>query len=762
MHRHVGIITMLLCLSGITLNGQKVGIETSNPDSTLSIQNKVEIGGAQGDLLFTDDLGSITFPTSQLPNAPMINMFSVSDNNADRMVLAHSPAYPGRGLVYKDDVDQFWFGTEGSGKGLSIDVIGGRLGIGIAGIHPQFTLHAASSNDLTTAYFANTNSSASAVNGIVASVTGSGAGDKRAGLFESILGSGRSYGIWATASFADTNVAIYGAAGWHGALPGAHHRAAWFDKGDVVVDERMLIGSTALKDEPHSSALLELNSTTGGLLLPRMSTSQRTAIASPAKGLIVYDSLLSATYIYDGSSWSPLAGGGGGGGHWTQDFSPAGIFYNSGNVGIGMPTASSVRKLDVQTLSDDYAGYFLNGTNTSGNSIGVYGASGGTGSGDKWGGSFDAQSGSGTNYGSWARAVNGDNNIGVYGTASGGETDRAAWFDQGEVVVDEQMLIGSNSLLDAPASSALLELSSTTRGLLLPRMTTTQRNNISSPAAGLVVYDETASKMYLRDGSSWQSLDGGGGGGLWTQNAFGIHHDGTNVVIGDDQFTFFEQLYVVSESKQYSGRFQNNFAGSSSKYGMFSSVSSHGTGNRIAVYGVANTSGGSSSSAYGVRGEVSATGTSPAYAVHGATYGNGTGAKWAGYFDGHVGVVDGQMTIGITDQADFPDSDYLLAVDGKAIFESVRVELSAIWPDYVFAKDYDLKPLHVLASEIDKLGHLPGVPSATEVEEEGIDLGDMQAVMLEKIEELTLYVIDQQRMIEKLQLEVETLRKKTN
>lgn len=100
----------------------------------------------------------------------------------------------------------------------------------------------------------------------------------------------------------------------------------------------------------------------------------------------------------------------------------------------------------------------------------------------------------------------------------------------------------------------------------------------------------------------------------------------------------------------------------------------------------------------------------------------------------------GGVGIGIASALSMPDG-YLLAVDGKVIFEEVRVELSGDWPDYVFEERYVLKPLADLAEEIKTLGHLPGFPSAQTIDDEGLDLGETQRLMMEKIEELTLYVI---------------------
>lgn len=119
---------------------------------------------------------------------------------------------------------------------------------------------------------------------------------------------------------------------------------------------------------------------------------------------------------------------------------------------------------------------------------------------------------------------------------------------------------------------------------------------------------------------------------------------------------------------------------------------------------------------------------------------------------GHVLLVPqelGAVGIGVTSTGFMPDG-FLLAVDGKAIFEEARVQLSGEWPDYVFEDTYPLTPLHDLEENIAELGHLPGIPSAETVENNGFDLGDMQRRMLEKIEELTLYMISANKEIDAL------------
>ncbi|WP_445458160.1 hypothetical protein [Flavobacterium sp. HNIBRBA15423] len=96
--------------------------------------------------------------------------------------------------------------------------------------------------------------------------------------------------------------------------------------------------------------------------------------------------------------------------------------------------------------------------------------------------------------------------------------------------------------------------------------------------------------------------------------------------------------------------------------------------------------------------------------------------------------------------------EYKLFVAQGILTERVRVALrsSADWADYVFKTDYDLLSITELEKYIDEKGHLPNIPSAEEVVKEGIDLGAMDAKLLEKIEELTLYIIKLNKEIEKL------------
>ncbi|MCW3109998.1 MAG: hypothetical protein JWQ09_4504 [Segetibacter sp.] len=91
-----------------------------------------------------------------------------------------------------------------------------------------------------------------------------------------------------------------------------------------------------------------------------------------------------------------------------------------------------------------------------------------------------------------------------------------------------------------------------------------------------------------------------------------------------------------------------------------------------------------------------------------------------------------------------------LAVAGNIGARKIIVTQASPFPDYVFKKEYKLRTLADLEIYIKKYSHLPEVPSAKEIEKGGLDVGSTQVVLLKKIEELTLYVIEQGKKNEKL------------
>lgn len=93
---------------------------------------------------------------------------------------------------------------------------------------------------------------------------------------------------------------------------------------------------------------------------------------------------------------------------------------------------------------------------------------------------------------------------------------------------------------------------------------------------------------------------------------------------------------------------------------------------------------------------------------------------------------------------------YRLSVSGKVICEEVEVLNNAVWPDYVFADNYELLPLPALKNYVSEHHHLPGIPSASETEQ-GVQLAEMNRLLLEKVEELSLHVIGLNERITELE-----------
>lgn len=100
-------------------------------------------------------------------------------------------------------------------------------------------------------------------------------------------------------------------------------------------------------------------------------------------------------------------------------------------------------------------------------------------------------------------------------------------------------------------------------------------------------------------------------------------------------------------------------------------------------------------------------------------------------------------------------SEYRLFVQDGIRTEKIKVDIASTnnWADYVFKKDYKLQTLEEVEKYIEEKGHLPNIQSANEIVKDGLNLAEMDAKLLEKIEELTLYTIEQNKQIKQLQEE---------
>jgi hypothetical protein len=108
-----------------------------------------------------------------------------------------------------------------------------------------------------------------------------------------------------------------------------------------------------------------------------------------------------------------------------------------------------------------------------------------------------------------------------------------------------------------------------------------------------------------------------------------------------------------------------------------------------------------------------------------------------------------------------PDNSCLVFINGELTANQVRVN-TGFWWDKVFSPNYPLMPLAELGNFIAKNRHLPEIPNETEVLDKGVELGEMNGLLLKKIEELTLYLLEQDRKINSLQTELQQIKKAGN
>ena len=98
------------------------------------------------------------------------------------------------------------------------------------------------------------------------------------------------------------------------------------------------------------------------------------------------------------------------------------------------------------------------------------------------------------------------------------------------------------------------------------------------------------------------------------------------------------------------------------------------------------------------------------------------------------------------------DNTYKLHVNGGIKTTSLRVKSYLNWPDYVFSNDYKLSSLEELEMYIAEHHHLPNMPSANEVNNDGLNVAEIQTKQMEKIEELTLYILQLKKEVDELKV----------
>lgn len=477
---------------------------------------------------------------------------------------------------------------------------------------------------------------------------------------------------------------------------------------------------------PNSSAQLDVTSTTRGLLIPRMTSKQRIAIVTPANGLMVYDINLSGFYFYNGTSWNPVNNGGGGNESWA--ISGANIYNNnSGNVGIGTSIGLK-EKLSVK--GDIFVSFtnpndLVNGGNRA--ELNLHGSS--------TGGARINFLNADTTVGAHINYYRLTNTINQFSFNHGSNTHQLSLHNNGNVGIG---LSNPQEKLDVD-------------GTIRSREDVIVDNSVT--AAGKIEGAGLVSTAGLTVANA--SIFGSGVFGVTTAQFTGEITSNTGITINDAAATLtlktggndkgFVQLVdndikVGTYSTNTTGKFIVRTGGSDNVFVTSSGNVGIDVPSPIAKLQIMNGSDVSiSSHGYLMLGSV--TGSNLIFDN------NEIMARSAGSVGNLVLQNDGG-TVRIGNAA--VPSGYKFAINGKMICEEIRIKLNTAWPDYVFDEKYKMLSLADLGRFVKTNKHLPNIPPASEVEKQGHDVGIMQKKMMEKIEELTLYILQQQEQINEL------------
>jgi hypothetical protein len=260
-------------------------------------------------------------------------------------------------------------------------------------------------------------------------------------------------------------------------------------------------------ETPNSRAILDVASTTKGFLPPRMTTAQRDAISSPPAGLMVYNTTTNKGNRYNGTAWVEETEG------------------VDSNVAAFLATPTSA-KLAAAVTDETGSGSLVFGTsptittptiaqiNTPSSTTTLLVTGGGTN------GLFGLRSTLSTGYSSLELLNSSGTQMGGFGYANasaGAYADQVYFYSSNKALIlastagqrhvflstTGDVSIGSGA---AANTKAVLDLTSTTKGFLPPRMTTAQRDAISSPPAGLMVYNTTLNKLNVYNGTTWETV----------------------------------------------------------------------------------------------------------------------------------------------------------------------------------------------------------------------------------------------------------------
>lgn len=436
---------------------------------------------------------------------------------------------------------------------------------------------------------------------------------------------------------------------------------------------------------PTPEGVLDIQSTTSGILIPRMNTTQRNAITSPATGMQVYNNETNELNYYNGTEWKALGVAGSGISSITAGSGLlGGTIDSSGTISVDTGTGpNQIVKLDGSSQLPAVSGSLLTNLNPSSLSGTVPLNKGGTGLAvGGTGNSFLGMNALGTsaeyktitsssplvlNHGVGSAnlelSLNSDrlyvSNLAgqfvpflcspgyVLTFDVGGKPDcldMSTYFIQGGSDFISPAILGTNNNhslnfetngsikmtilpegnvgigTEVPNASAILDLSSSSKGFLAPRMTTAQRDSISSPAQGLFIFNTTTDTLNYFDGSSWNAIN------ELPTSAFAVYDGSTlNIPAGTCTIVPFASESFDKNDEFSSGRFKPKQAG---YYHLSSSIRYHGgitTGTQIGVRIVKNGNFAGANAIPNFQGYGTAnSSTSPSVHASGVMYFNGT------------------------------------------------------------------------------------------------------------------------------------------
>lgn len=463
---------------------------------------------------------------------------------------------------------------------------------------------------------------------------------------------------------------------------------------------------------PDANALLDISSNSKGVLLPRLTTLQRTSIAGPVIGLTVFDTDTYSFWMYRGDvngGWAELQ-------HNYQNMWTAigsNIYNNnSGNVGIG--TITPQEKLSINASNPGIQ--FLNSNSAKG----------------------------------FVQVNSSDLKIGTYNTNT---TGNLVFTTKGldRMTINENGLVGIGttspvSALTISGTNPYIEIqnSGVNKGFLQAVNDDLKLGTNSTNTTGALVFQ---TKLLDR-----MTIDENGQIGIGTTSPTSILSINSSNPIVQLKNSGTDKGFIQLVNDDI--KIGTNLGNSTGRFIVRTDGSDRFTINDIgnATLGTP-AEGGLLTVDGGYTGMVLKTGGTTRLSVIAAGLNPEITGSGSGVFrirnnnDGMYLYSNGQISIG---GGGAVATGYVVSVEGKLIATTVTALPFGSWPDYVFEKDYQLRPLADVKKYIEENKHLPGILPAACMEKQGVELGDISKRLTEKVEELTLYILQQQEQIDEL------------